>query len=68
MTDALKLDPGKFAREVRQEGAKITWPSRKEVVITTIMVLWMVVLASIFLFFVDFLVQHLIKGVLHLFA
>ena len=48
-----KTNPFKFFREVRQEGSKITWPTRKETLITTIMVLIMVVLFSIFFLIVD---------------
>jgi len=40
-------------QEVRQEARKITWPSRKETMITTVMVLIMVVLASVFFLVVD---------------
>jgi preprotein translocase subunit SecE len=47
------FNPAKFFREVRQEANKITWTSRKETWITTVMVLLMVILASIFFFVVD---------------
>ena len=43
----------KFFTEVRQEARKITWTSRKETWITTVMVMIMVVLAAIFFFVVD---------------
>ncbi len=62
------IDPGKFIAEVRQEANKVTWPNRKETGITTGMVVWMVVLASLFLFGVDFAVQHLVRGLLSLFS
>lgn len=42
-----------FFREVRQEGAKVTWPSRKETVVTTGMVVVMVVIAALFFLVVD---------------
>ena len=42
-----------FASQVRAEGRKIVWPSRKETWITSVMVLIMVVIASIFFFVVD---------------
>lgn len=48
-----KTNPLEFLQEVRQEAKKITWPSRKETMITTVMVLIMVVLASIFFLIVD---------------
>jgi preprotein translocase subunit SecE len=46
-------NPFEFVQEVRQEVAKVTWPTWKEVWITTIMVLVMVSLASIFFLFAD---------------
>ena len=42
-----------FASQVRAEGRKIVWPSRKETWITSVMVLIMVVIAAIFFFVVD---------------
>ncbi|MBK1865607.1 preprotein translocase subunit SecE [Aestuariivirga sp. YIM B02566] len=48
-----KTNPLEFLQEVRQEAKKITWPSRKETMITTVMVLIMVVLASVFFLVVD---------------
>jgi len=51
-----KFSPAKFIREVRQELAKVTWPSRKEVVATTLSVLAMSGLAALFFFVVDQLI------------
>jgi len=48
-----KTNPFEFIQQVRAETAKVTWPTRKETVITTIMVLIMVTLASIFFFIAD---------------
>ena len=48
-----KTNPLEFLQEVRQEAKKITWPTRKETMITTVMVLIMVVLASVFFLIVD---------------
>jgi preprotein translocase subunit SecE len=48
-----KTNPLEFLQEVRQEAKKITWPTRRETMITTVMVLIMVVLASIFFLIVD---------------
>ena len=44
----MALNPVKFLQEVRQEVGKVTWPSRNETVVSTLMVLGMVALASIF--------------------
>jgi len=48
-----KTNPFEFIQQVRQETAKVTWPTRKETIITTIMVLIMVALASLFFFIAD---------------
>jgi preprotein translocase subunit SecE len=52
-----KVSPGQFIREVRQEAAKVTWPSRKETLVTTAMVFAMSVLAAVFFFFVDWVLS-----------
>ena len=44
---------GKFVREVRQETSKVTWPTRKETMVTTMMVFVMVTFAAIFFWIVD---------------
>ena len=48
-----RTDPVKFAQEVRAEARKITWTSRKETWITSVMVFIMVALAAIFFWLVD---------------
>ncbi|TDQ77743.1 protein translocase subunit secE/sec61 gamma [Dongia mobilis] len=48
-----KASPIEFFRQVRQEVQKVTWPTRKETTVTTVMVFIMVVLASLFFFLVD---------------
>jgi len=52
-----KLDPAQFVREVRQEASRVTWPSRKETLITTGLVLGLSTLAAIFFLVVDQLIQ-----------
>ena len=47
------VDPAKFVREVRTEVARVAWPSRKETLVTTGLVLAMAALAAIFFFVVD---------------
>ena len=58
------LNPFQFIQEVRQEVAKVTWPTWKEVWITTIMVLFMVTLASAFFTTADLALGYLIQLVL----
>ena len=48
-----KIDPFKFLQEVRAEGEKVTWPTRKETTVTTMMVFVMVFVASIFFLLAD---------------
>ncbi len=48
-----RINPATFVRQVRQELAKVTWPTRKETLITTGLVFVLSVLAAIFFFLVD---------------
>lgn len=48
-----KTNPFTFIQQVRSETEKVTWPSRRETLISTIMVLVMVVIASAFFFTAD---------------
>jgi preprotein translocase subunit SecE len=50
---ASKTNPFTFLQQVRAETAKVTWPSRRETFISTIMVLVMVFVAAIFFFAAD---------------
>jgi preprotein translocase subunit SecE len=61
-----KFNPFEFVQEVRQEVSKVTWPTRKEVWITTLMVLIMVSVASIFFLLTDVALGHLVNMVLGL--
>ena len=47
------VNPLKFLQEVRQEVGKVTWPTRQETLVSTIMVLIFVTLASIFFLAAD---------------
>ena len=57
-------NPLKFLQEVRQETSKITWPSRNETLISTVMVLVMVALASIFFLLADQIISFLVTQML----
>jgi preprotein translocase subunit SecE len=59
-----KYNPVEFIQEVRQEVAKVTWPTWKEVWITTLMVLLMVALASVFFLVTDQAIGWLVQQVL----
>jgi len=47
------VDPARFVREVRAEVSKVTWPSRRETLVTTGLVLAMAALAAAFFFVID---------------
>ncbi len=56
--------PLAYFREVKQEALKVTWPSRKETIASTIAVFIMVVLASIFLYVSDQVLAWLVSKIL----
>jgi preprotein translocase subunit SecE len=47
------FEPAKFVREVRTEVSKVTWPGRKETLVTTGLVFAMAALAAVFFFIID---------------
>ena len=57
-------NPLQFIQEVRQEVSKVTWPTRKEVWVTTVAVLIMVTLAALFFFLVDQALGWIVSQVL----
>jgi preprotein translocase subunit SecE len=60
------INPGKFLREVRAESAKIVWPTRKETLMTGLMVVIMATLLAIFFFGVDSAFSAIVKALLAL--
>ena len=59
-----KVSPFKFLQEVRAEAQKVTWPTRKETTVTTIMVFVMVLLASLFFLLADQLMRVAVSFIL----
>jgi preprotein translocase subunit SecE len=59
-----KTNPVEFLQEVRDESRKVTWPSRRELVVSTIMVLIMVVVASLFFLGVDAILKYVVDRIL----
>ncbi|WP_423067685.1 preprotein translocase subunit SecE [Devosia sp. CN2-171] len=55
------VNPLKFLQEVRQEVGKVTWPTRQETLISTVMVLIFVVLASVFFLAADQVIAWLVQ-------
>ena len=53
-----------FYKEVKQEGLKITWPTKPEVITTTIMVFIFVILSSIFFLLIDKIISFVVEYIL----
>ncbi len=56
-----KLNAAEFFQQVRQETARVTWPSRKETMVTTAMVFLMVFVAAAFFFVVDQAMSYAVR-------
>jgi preprotein translocase subunit SecE len=56
--------PVQYFKEVKAEAQKVTWPTRKETIASTIAVFIMVTIASIFLYFADQVLAYLVSLVL----
>jgi preprotein translocase subunit SecE len=59
-----KPNPIEFFRQVRQEVSRVTWPTRKETMVTTAMVFVMVILAALFFFLVDEIFAQIVRLIL----
>ena len=57
-------NPFEFIQDVRTEAGKVTWPTRRETGITTLMVIIMVVLAAVFFVAVDEIIHFVVGFVL----
>jgi preprotein translocase subunit SecE len=56
-----RLSPAEFAQQVRQEVSRVTWPTRKETMVTTAMVFLMVFVAAAFFFMVDQVMSYAVR-------
>ncbi len=61
-----KVSPVEFMRQVRAETNKVSWPSRKETVMTAVMVVIMTSLLAVFFLGVDSAFDAIVKGLLSL--
>jgi preprotein translocase subunit SecE len=61
-----RVTPGEFLRQVRAETAKIVWPSRRETMMTALMVIIMTALLAIFFFGVDTAFSSIVQALLGL--
>ncbi len=60
------VNPLQFLQDVRQEASKVTWPSRRETLITTALVILMVILAALFFLAVDQVLRLMVHLILSL--
>jgi preprotein translocase subunit SecE len=65
---ATRTNPFQFLQQVRAEVAKVVWPTRRETLLTTIMVLIMTALTAAFFFLVDTLIRTTLRLVLTAFS
>ncbi len=59
--------PAQFLQQVRTEVSKVVWPTRREVVLTTIMVFIMAALTATFFSLVDIVIRFGLQGILSAF-
>jgi preprotein translocase subunit SecE len=59
-----RTSPAQFVREVRQELSKVTWPTRKELIVTTATVFAMAIAAALFFFAVDQIIAWVVQLIL----
>ena len=61
-----RTSPGEFIRQVRAETAKVVWPSRRETVMTGVMVMIMTTLLGVFFMGIDSLFDAIVNFLLRL--
>jgi preprotein translocase subunit SecE len=61
-----RVNPGEFLRQVRSETAKIVWPTRRETMMTAVMVVFMTALLALFFFGVDSAFSSIVQALLGL--
>lgn len=61
-------NPLTFIQQVRAEVSKIVWPTRREVLLTTVMVFIMAALTAVFFALVDILIRSGVQGILAIFG
>ena len=64
MAKSGSANPAQFVRQVRQEASKVTWPSRKETGVATVMVFIMVVIMSLFFLAADSIIAWAVQLIL----
>ncbi|CAA9431253.1 MAG: Protein translocase subunit SecE [uncultured Rubellimicrobium sp.] len=64
----MATNPLDFVQQTRAEIGKVVWPTRREVVLTTIMILILAALAAVFFSVVDLLIRSGLTGLLSIFG
>jgi preprotein translocase subunit SecE len=59
-----RTSPAEFFRQVRQEVSRVTWPTRKELTQTTLMVFLMALTVAVFFFVIDEVLGYFVRFVL----
>lgn len=62
------VNPLSFIQQARAEVAKVVWPTRREVMLTTVMVFIMSALAAVFFALVDIVIRGGLNGILGMFG
>ncbi|AHC99456.1 preprotein translocase subunit SecE [Leisingera methylohalidivorans] len=62
------INPVQFIQQVRAEVSKVVWPTRREVLLTTVMVFIMAALTAVFFALVDMLIRYGLQGLLGMFG
>jgi preprotein translocase subunit SecE len=63
-----RTKPLQFIQQVRSEVAKVVWPTRREVLLTSVMVLVMTALTALFFTLVDLAIKGGLRGILSAFS
>ncbi len=61
-------NPFQFLQQVRAEVSKVVWPTRREVMLTTVMVFILAALTAVFFAVVDILIRGGLQGILNMFG
>ncbi len=61
-------NPLQFIQQTRAEVAKVVWPTRREVALTSSMVFLLSIVTAAFFFLVDFLIRQGLQGILTMFG
>ena len=62
--DNKKISPALFVRQVRQEISKVTWPERKDLIISSVIVIVLIFLFSLFFLLTDQVISFTIKKII----